>query len=158
MGKCLSKSVKKTPAPKDGVELNSADVYNIISAGLRVSRSAIKLADGNYFAYSLDELRSFLNNDIADKFKYKKSCFDCDDFALVVAGREREWYMECGKQAGSTFGIVWGDVRRSEDDNIIRPHAVNCFIDETKELWLIEPQTDEIFKPTRNSTFWMVIV
>lgn len=171
-----------TPHPATGTKLSSDEVLQIIRNGLRLSDDRIKCADGIYMAYPLNALTTFLLHDVADKFKYKKERFDCDDFAFVVLGREREWFgqgedrihnptnvndpnandatanNDTTSAGGSTFGFVWGDIRNSETDATRRPHAINFFIDDKKELWLIEPQNDRFFKPTSNSTFWLAVV
>jgi hypothetical protein len=130
----------------------------IIGDALKLANDKIKVADGTYTAYALDVLRAFLFTDLANLFKYKKDCFDCDDFAFVVLGREREWFGQAEVDGGSTFGFVWGDIRKSETDTEPNPHAINFFVDDSKELWLVEPQNDTVFKPTANSTFWLAVV
>ena len=53
---------------------------------------------------------------------------DCDDFSYRLMGQFsiRGWSQLC-------LGIVW-----------THTHALNCFVDENKKLWFIEPQTDKI--------------
>jgi hypothetical protein len=162
--------------PADVVVRTSKEIREIISAKLRVKD--IHVSDGSYGCYSRSELERFLASDNVDELKYKKDRFDCDNFALALAGREAEWFagsdsagangsgksddvdagVENGAGAfGSAFGIVHGDIRKAEADTTPRPHAINFQIDADGELWLIEPQTDAIFKPTANSTFWFTL-
>ena len=58
---------------------------------------------------------------------------DCDDFAIALMGSfhiQKNW-------AGLAFGIfIIADP----------PHAVNIFIDSRLDVYLVEPQTDRIFK------------
>ncbi len=156
MGNCIKRP--SAEAPKIGIDLTNSQMREIIEKKLKVQGSTLRMADRNYWAYSLDDLKNFLKTDIADKFRYMKEGFDCDDFALVVAGREREWFSKASVEKGSTFGIVWGDIRKSEDDTKERAHAVNVFVDNNQDVWLVEPQNDDIFKPTSNSTFWVVVI
>jgi len=150
--------------PKNGKVLDCDTFKKVIVEKLRMSsRSDIHIGDRQYFAYSLEDLKDFLHRDGSDKLVYKPECFDCDDFSYVVMGREKEWFggsaTEGSKhnKCGSTFGIVWGDIRSTEDDTESNPHAVNFFVDSNLDVWLVEPQTDHIWKPTSNSTFWMTI-
>ena len=48
------------------------------------------------------------------------------------------------------FGIIWTD-----------KHALNCFVDENKKFWLVEPQNDKImedFEPWMGSQPRFVIM
>lgn len=156
MGKCASKLRSSSLSPPEGiVERPSSEIRRIIHDTL--SPGQIHIVDGNYGCYPRSEVERFLSSDSVDKLKYHKERFDCDNFALALAGREAEWYASGVNESGSSFGIVHGDIRKEETDTEPRPHAINFFIDNEGELWLIEPQTDEIFKPTSNSKFWMTL-
>lgn len=153
MGKCQSKQLDP---PSILIERSSDEIRRIIMEQLRLNHTHI--GDGVYGSYSLDQLKQFLKNDGIDKKKYVKNSTDCDNFALMLAGREAEWFSNITAEVGSTFGIIHGDIRKSEDSQEFRPHAVNMFIDDKGEVWLIEPQTDEIFKSTSNSSFWFCLL
>lgn len=161
MGNCSAKLCAArvlTPAPTVGVDLTSDEVAQIISEQLKVPREQTKIGDRDYFAYAKSDLERFLSSSYVDSIKYVAERFDCDDFSYALMGREKEWYSQSPYNRGSTFGIVWGDIRNSETDTEIRAHAVNFFIDNNRELWLVEPQNDNIFKATKNSTFWNTIL
>jgi len=155
MGKCASKIGKSSDPPTGIVERASSDIRGIIKESLRLDH--IHVSDGSYGCYPKSEVERFLEENGIDKMKYYKERFDCDNFALALAGRESEWYAGCNVESGSAFGIVHGDIRKKESDTKSRPHAVNFFISDEGELWLIEPQTDELYKPTSNSTFWFTL-
>jgi hypothetical protein len=154
MGKCASK-LSNCPPPNDITEFEGNEIRQIIKDTLQPKQ--INIADSMYGCYPKSEVERFLSSDTVDKLKYHKERFDCDNFALALAGREAEWYAAGAYASGSSFGIVHGDIRKKESDTTPRPHAINFFIDNEGELWLIEPQTDEIFKPTASSTFWMTL-
>lgn len=143
---------KKVAPPSKLTKRTADEVRKIINEKLNPSRMVI--SDNSYGSYSVDDLKRFLKSDDVDKITYKKDSFDCDNFALVLAGREAEWFSQVKDNVGSTFGMVHGDIRKKETDTEVRAHAINFLIDDKGELWLIEPQTDGIFKPTKNSTFW----
>lgn len=156
MGKCASK-FKSDTTPPGGVVVRSRDeIYRIISEQLNLKHN-ILISDRNYGCYPRVEAERFLSSDSVDKLKYAKERFDCDDFALVLAGREKEWFATGEGEYGSSFGIVHGDIRKKVTDTKARPHAVNFFIDDEGKLWLVEPQTDEIMEPNSASTFWFTL-
>lgn len=155
MGKCASKLSGNIPPPEGIVEREGSDIREIIQQSLK--SSDIHIVDGKYGCYPKSEVERFLKSDVIDKLKYHKERFDCDNFALALAGREAEWYAGGVNESGSAFGIVHGDIRKKETDTKKRPHAINFFIDDEGELWLIEPQNDKMFKPTSNSTFWFTL-
>ena len=159
MGLLISKLKSKNlpAAPTITETISSAELKTIIKGAFGNSITIIK-ADKDYALYSKSDLERFLSNDKVDKLKYANSKFDCDDFAISLCGKERSWYRQAEGDAGSTFGILHGDLRKKETDTEPRHHAVNYFIDENKKIWLIEPQTDEISEPTSNSNFWRVFV
>jgi hypothetical protein len=146
--------------PTEGTILTSREVETIVRAAFNLPvSSSVFLSDRDYFAYSTDKLREFLRADLTNALVYKAEALDCDDFARVLTGREREWFSGHTMGAyGSTLGIVWGDLRASETDEVVSPHAMNFFIDSTRKLWLLEPQSDVLREPTSNSTYWMANV
>lgn len=153
---CSSKKSGVAPPPLELTVRTSDEVRDILTQQLRCNH--LHIGDSAYGSYSIEELRAFLASDNVNKLKYHKNRFDCDNFALVLAGREAEYFANASGEVGSTFGIVHGDIRKDEKSDKTRPHAVNVFIDDHGKVWLIEPQTDEIYAPTKNSTFWFVLL
>ena len=157
---CTKLQLKKLPPPpQSGVSKTGIEIRDIIARNLRMNVNNIYISDGNYLAYHYQTLREFLQHDYTNRIPYQSEKFDCDDFARVLVGREREWFHKNKHDnKASTFGQCWGDIRNSERDKTRRPHAVNFFIDANSEFWLIEPQTDILFKPTSNSSFFFACV
>ena len=155
MGQCYS--CNSDPQPKKlPISFDSKIVSRTIRRVLNVPKETIFLSDRQYNAYDHMDIVRFLNHDLSDKKQYLSESYDCDDFALVLAAAAKRWNGVVGsKNSGICFGIVWGDIRDTDDKP--NPHAINFFIDITGDLWLVEPQTDKIFKPTVHSDFWMVI-
>jgi len=147
------------PSPSTGTILTADEVLAIVKRDLRIGEDKVFVGDGEYYAYARTSLEAFLAVDPTNSFKYRAEAFDCDDFARVLEGREREWFRGNDKgNRGSTLGTVWGDIRPTETDLEIYAHAKNFFIDSNRELWLVEPQSDILTKPTANSTFWLACV
>lgn len=158
---CCSGILTATVAPpSEGIILTNTEIADIIQTKFKMDRSKIFIGDKNYLAYPLETLKKFLEKDLADKIKYRSEVLDCDDFARILQGREREWFgrtqiENCG---GSTFGCVWGDLRPTEESINPSYHAMNFFIDSDKNLWMVEPQTDKIREVTSKSSHWFAEV
>ena len=86
----------------------------------------IKTMDLEYNLYSKEEVKSFLSKDLFNLKKTSKE-FDCDDFSLIMLGRLRE------KFRVSAIGLA-----------ISVGHVYILFIDKNKQLYAIEPQTDQL--------------
>lgn len=91
---------------------------------------------GNYLLPTSNDIALFLAQDQTNKYPYIVEKFDCDDFAYRLMGQFSipEWSALC-------FGIVWTTT-----------HALNCVIDEDKNFWFVEPQTDELMSELKS---WM---
>lgn len=132
---------------------------SLLIAELGVSSRKIHLSDRQYGCYAKAELVRFLSGDGSDLLKYKKEVSDCDDFTLIVLGREREWYRNIQSEGcGSSLGLVWGDLRHVGDDEEPNYHAMLIFVDGDKYLWFIEPQTDEVFAELSDKSSYSLIV
>ena len=155
MGACAAQVARETlaPVPQQFNIRTPTVLRRIIRDTIAIDESDIYLADSSYGCYEKQELQAFLDQDNTKDMQYRKQVFDCDDFATVLAGREKEWLSGIDIEAGTSFGIVHGDIRKKEDDTEPRYHAMNVFIDDKARVWLIEPQTGKISKPTSNSRF-----
>lgn len=147
MGNCLY-------SPHVGNVLSSEEVDNLLKTQLNPTN--IQLPDRKYFCTDTKDIVKFLATDRTNFHRYKAEVFDCDDFAHCLYSEIRKWIAGTSIKMPLLFGYVHGDIRSSEDDDTPRPHAVNFFVDNDMKLWLIEPQSDKIFEPTSNSTFWYV--
>ncbi len=69
--------------------------------------------------------------------------FDCDDFSLLLKARFSYATYRDNKNPNfpHCFGIVWGMLP------FPFPHSLNWYVTADKELWFVEPQTHESFKP-----------
>lgn len=108
--------------------------------------SVLIVPDAKKAGYPIDTLRKFLNETGPIDLSYRLEAFDCDDFALVLLGKEREWFGRTSPQstAGSTFAYISGDLRFNNETEVMG-HSMNAFVDNENQVWLIEPQTREIF-------------
>ena len=115
--------------------LESID-YNEVSTILKAEfpQARLYLSDSNYKTTTIGELQNYLRFDLTDKHKYISEYYDCDDFSYSLMGGLSNPSWGC-----LPFGILWTSTPTGN-------HAVNCFIDKDRKVWIIEPQTDGIFE------------
>ena len=114
-----------------GETVNSAKqlgtiTYSDIQTLLKPHCDNIYLSDK---VFSLTSLREAKRYSVATKLyvnKWDKEDFDCDEFSFALAGY---WNLDLYQFA---FGIAWSN-----------RHAFNIFINEKKELFVVEPQTNK---------------
>jgi len=95
------------------------------------------LVDADYKTTTVTEFKRFIKHNKVDMEQYVSEYFDCDDFSFALKGAisNPDW-------GALTFGIVFAYPPRGG------AHALNFFIDNEGIFWLVEPQTDKVFKPT----------
>jgi hypothetical protein len=106
------------------------------------------MPDEFYWLPKKKEVRKYLKESAFEKYKWQRSIFDCDDFALVLhAYIVEERYKNLNKipekeRFAWAFGQVWG-VRFAGKD---LEHAINICVTRDKGVQLIEPQRDKMWK------------
>ena len=108
--------------------------------------ASILLSDLEYEKISKEDLIKFLRSDDTDLYQYKPEIFDCDDFSYRLMGQ-----LSIPGYSGIPFGIVWTKTPRGG-------HALNCFIDENCNVWLVEPQSDKVFKLPKDWDVYIVMM
>jgi len=117
--------------PKDTQEITNTELYSLLVSEFQCDM--IELSDWKYKTAPFGEYVRFLNYDATDELIYTSEFFDCDDFSVRLHGNITIPYW-----SALAFGELW----------VITPdggHAVNLFIDNNFDVWVVEPQTDEIF-------------
>jgi len=113
-------------APTVQGEIGASEVWAKIKA---FSPSCvIYLADEKYKLATKTDIQIALMKDLTNMMQYQTCYLDCDDFSFRLMGafNDKKW-------GAFAFGIGWSNV-----------HAFNCFIDDKKQFYIVEPQTDEI--------------
>jgi len=88
------------------------------------------LTDNYYWTVDIFEWRKIAVNFLKTAKSYQKDKYDCDDFAT-------NFKCFCVSNYGlNAIGIVIDWISR---------HAYNCIVDSTREFYLLEPQTGDIF-------------
>lgn len=118
----------KLKPPVSTNEIGIVDLRSILQ--WMAPDAALFLSDRTYRLCHTDDIERFLVQDGTDRKKYQAERYDCDDFAYRLMGQFSvpDW-------SDLTMGIVWTNV-----------HALNCVVDEDKQFWFVEPQTDELVK------------
>jgi len=130
--------------PKELEDISKDEIFSVLSA--EFPKGTKFISDVNYKTTSKEEMMRFLKEDISDKYGYVSELYDCDDFAFKLMGQVSNPDWGC-----LPFGIIYTKV-----NNIY--HALNCFIDKDRELWLIEPQNDSIYKCPKSWVCVMIVI
>lgn len=125
--------------------IDHSEIYTILKAELGEG-CAIFLSDMNYWTTNIEEIKRFLSLDDSDKYNYTVEKFDCDDFSYRLMGQ-----FSVPGWSELPFGIIWVGIKDGG-------HALNCFVDINREVWLIEPQNDKVFRIPKDWTPWLVMM
>jgi len=124
-------------------------INEIVTKKLRGKLSRVNqvhMPDPEYYAPTKQEVINILKETKVDRRIYKTKKYDCDDFAFTLKQKFiNKAYDESGRRRPYAFGMIWGKLKVGDDWGA---HAINWFIENKNRLWLVEPQTDEIFKPS----------
>jgi hypothetical protein len=139
-----NKQTINIPEPNNLEKINATEVLTALQSEFPEAR--LYLSDEDYMTTTVEELRNYLRYDIVDNYKYISEYFDCDDFSYALMGN-----LSNPKWGCLTFGILWTDTETGG-------HAVNCFIDKDRTVWIIEPQTDSIFRLPKEWIPYMIMM
>ena len=143
--------------PKHGVDkktlplISSADLLSETKAQCFTKENiSIFFGDAQYWLCPQELVEEVLKFNLIDKEPYStmvinnatKYVHDCDNFAMSLAGRFSK-----ADLSGLAFGQCWIEAKDTESDEVYFAHALNIFCNTEKKIWLVEPQTDQIFEP-----------
>jgi len=112
------------------------EIYSTPDADIFLADSRFKLAD-------IPSLSQFLAWNQIDKKQYKKTIYDCDDFAETLKGDVRHW------DSHLAFGTAW---IHQKDGN----HALNITVTKNRKLVFVEPQTDKMSEVSGRQIYYVV--
>lgn len=112
----------------EGVTIDHLELHKIIDGVFPGVRN-LRMMDKQSQTINSKEVLSLLINTKIIKQDYVIQKYDCDDYAFALKG----FFSQKGL-SNSTFGIM-----------ISRTHAYNFFLDEEKQLWIMEPQSSKVF-------------
>nr|QQV29716.1 2Fe-2S ferredoxin-type iron [Kaumoebavirus] len=107
-------------------------------------------SDACYLLYSRGDFEEFQALMAKHKFqKYSHEFNDCDDFAAIARGIERQWFTshKIVTQCGSAFALLKGYLNYYPIVNCTenRGHVMNLFIDTDLTVWGYEPQNNKLY-------------
>lgn len=97
----------------------------------------IYVADRYYYLCTLQDVFDFLDSDETDKEHYVSEWFDCDNFSFRLMGQ-----FQVKPWSAIAMAIVWSGT-----------HAYNLVVVTAEGVFLIEPQTDKLFRPNSGAVY-----
>lgn len=104
------------------------------------------LRDKEYELPLLSDVEEFVKDSKVDEYHFIGEDFDCDDFALQL-------HAEVKRKHHWAFGEAFGD----KINGIPILHNLNIFISSNGNVYLLEPQTDEIWKAVKGQDNILII-
>ena len=89
----------------------------------------VNLSDLNYGLTTVEEAKRFTKSTKVSVKEWKEESYDCDEFSFALMGY---WNLGLYQYA---FGIAWTKL-----------HAFNIMVDNKKQIWIVEPQTNMFYK------------
>ena len=120
-------------------KITSSEVMNILKNYTNASN--IRISDNYFTITDLKTMKNIINFSPIKFRKYQTEIYDCDDYSFGFMGLMRFII------PNFAVGIVW-----------THNHALNFCIIQNKELYFIEPQTNEIYKPSKNIKIQLMII
>ena len=117
----------------------------VLSREMHIPRRKINIGTKNPKPITSKQVGVFLAEDGLDRVQYVPTVFECDGYALALAGRAKLFFAE-EYGINPAFGIVWTAKTSTE-----KAHAFNFFVLPGYAIRYIEPQTDlQVFPSARN--------
>ena len=113
-------------------------------------QASIWLGDEEYICPTALEVQAHLEQSKLDLLTYRPDAFDCNRFAQLAAAEMVKRSYDQDWPYPWALGVVWGQLT-------IGPHAMVLFVDGDMNVWIAEPQTDEIRKPCDTDSAWVVM-
>jgi hypothetical protein len=138
---CLNKGL---PKPRVLYDITAGEIQAVLK---EVCPTAVVLfSDSVYRTTTLAELQRFLKDDKTNEYRYISEYHDCDNFSFQLMGsiHNVDW-------GALPFGIVWTGTPGGN-------HAVNCFVDDERVLWFVEPQSDSVFSLKEGWVPYLIII
>lgn len=131
----FEKRLLEEPIPDHWERVDWTDILDMLLEVYPFAK--IYLSDRYYYLPSLEDIFDFLDGDETDKEHYVSEFHDCDDFSFRLMGQFhiKPW-------SAIAIAIVWSGV-----------HAYNLVVVTQEGVFLIEPQTDEVFRPDGGATY-----
>jgi hypothetical protein len=133
------------PEPQGLEPIEMFEISGILHAAF--PDAFIAVGDRKYMTVSKEELMRYLKYDLTDRNPFIDEYYDCDDFTFALLGS-----ISNPKWGALPFGFIWTERKYEEK------HSINVFIDKDRELWIIEPQNDNMFEIPEDWTPYLLII
>lgn len=146
MGFCSSKEVISPIVTKKMSKENLSDLIY-----LKLQPQSMHINDDDYGLCSILDHQYFLSSDevlALDKLKGPMCLGSIDNFALILLGRQKEWFARTCSYMGSAFGYLI-----EEDDRLW-----NFFVDNIGQLWLVNPRDRSTSWPPRDFKVKILVI
>lgn len=142
----IAQAALDLPPASDAAREITVDALDLlvtsVLAGKLSDSPGIRYGDDRYYLPTIAEITLIVQASQVDRKTYMQERFDCDDFSYVLKGEMSAHAYDTGDlRLGLCSGIVWGYFDWTGDDF----HAVNWAVASDESIWLIEPQTDDIY-------------
>jgi len=107
----------------------------------------VYMSDYIYRTPSTKTIKKFLADDKTNLSRFIPDTFDCDDFAVRLWGG-----VKVPGWSDTTVGLCWFE---NPDKTV---HALNLFVDEDREIWFVEPQSDNVFSPPEGLKPFIIMI
>lgn len=123
--------------PKNTVDISCSDLQIILQDQLKNDEHPLAciLDDHRYKLAPKSEYQRMIRYDNTNTMLYEKDYLDCDDYSARLHGA----FCIPGWSALAVGEVVCWTGTDS--------HMVNCFVDSDKQVWILEPQSDQYWKP-----------
>jgi hypothetical protein len=107
-----------------------------LSREMHLSRRKIHIGTKEPVPITPKQAGIFLVQDVVEKLQYLQDVFECNGFALALAGAAKVYFAR-EYQINPAFGIVWTRKTATE-----KAHAFNFYVTPRYQVICIEPQSD----------------
>ena len=122
-----------------GIYISGTELIKLLRLKLKdktKARFRYIVADKEYYLPSKRQVQEVIRINRIDSLIYRPEAFDCDDFAYLLKSLFiKLTYKNKNRRAPLAIALVYG--------LLPTPHAFNILIDDNKDVYIIEPQTDK---------------
>ena len=129
--------------------MSYSEVYEILS---KICEEKLTVVDESYRLFSKAEIQVIYYTTFGLNI-FIKNTFDCDDFASTIRNSMLKRVVGCPFGIAHIYGIV-----DYVDKTKPVSHALNIFISDKREVWLLEPQNGKIFEKPKDLKITMVLI
>jgi hypothetical protein len=144
----------------DAYEYDSTlrSILNANGSILRTMPLDIVLVDERYYLPPFEDGAGIVRASTQAALQYRDETHDCDDYSRELLGAFGQAAYADGRQREPfAVGMLHCMFADRAEDGEAGAHALNFMLTEDKKLWIIEPQTNELFLLDRRVQYaWFI--